>query len=54
MSNALEIEKLARKVTKLDVKCKFCNEIMEKHTPNSAWWHLIYLSEGKTYEDIYG
>jgi len=54
MSNDLEIAKLARKVTKLDVKCKFCNEIMEKHTPNSAWWHLIYLSEGKTYEDIYG
>ncbi len=38
---------------KLLVKCKFCNAEMIKHTPNETTWCLTYLSEGKTYEDIY-
>ncbi len=39
---------------KLLVKCKFCGDEMIKHTPNETNWCLTYLSEGKTYEDIYG
>jgi len=35
-------------------KCSFCKEEMIRHTQNNAWWHLIYLSEGKNYEEIYG
>jgi len=38
---------------KLLTKCKFCKKPMIRHTSNDAWWHLIYLSEGLKYGDIY-
>ena len=53
-NNPQLLSEIAKDVTKLNVQCKFCNKTMESHTSNEAWWHLIYLSEGKTYEEIYG
>jgi len=38
---------------KLLVKCKFCKKAMIQHTSNDSYWHLIYLSEGLKYGDIY-
>ena len=49
--NHLDTE-MARKMNLL-TKCKFCKKTMIQHTQNDAWWHLIYVSQGKEYKEIY-
>jgi len=52
----LELNHLDRdmaKRMKLLTKCKFCKKPMIQHTQNDTWWHLIHVSEGLKYKDLY-
>lgn len=56
LEELLELHHLDRdtaKRMKLLTKCKFCKIPMIQHNHNDAWWHLIYVSEGLKYKDIY-